>query len=385
MKDLLEKYFDYVVKLRREFHMHPEASLKETWTTDRIERELHDIGIETKRITPTGITGYLRGSEPGKTIALRADIDALDLEELNDVSYKSQCSGFMHGCGHDGHTSSLLCAARVLKEMQDQIKGTVKFVFQPAEELGLGAKQMIENGVLDDVDAIFGIHIWNDLPVGKINIEEGPRMAAGSHFKCSVTGKGGHGALPNQGVDALVCASAMVLNLQTIISREVSPLAPAVVTIGKLVSGSRFNILAETAYFEGTTRCYDDEVNQHIQDALKRIIDETAKSYRATAELEYNQVVVATINDKEMAEIGQTAAKDLFGDCLVEMEKQTGGEDFSFYGRKVPAAFAFVGSKNEAKIEYHPHHHPKFDIDEDALKYTAGLYANYALTFLSAK
>lgn len=384
MKDLLKKYKEEAVELRRRFHAHPEPSLSEHWTTDQIEEDLKKLGIETHRITPTGLVAYIRGKEGGKTIALRADIDALELQELSTHDYASKEKGLMHACGHDAHAAGLLYAARILNDKKDEFTGQVKLIFQPAEEVALGAKQMIDAGALDDVDAIFGIHVWNDLEVGTINLEKGPRMASASHFKVKITGKGGHGALPNQGVDALVCASAMVMNLQTIVSREIHPLEPAVVTVGMLRSGTRFNILAEEAYFEGTARCFNDDVNKHIEEAVKRIAEDTAKSYRATAEVDYQTLIVPTINDDKMAEIGRRAAVKLFGEeVLVPQEPNTGGEDFSYYCQKVPGAFAFVGTSNPKKLDMHPHHHPKFDIDEDGLTYSAGLYAQVALEYLS--
>ena len=384
MKELLKKYKDEAVALRRKFHRNPEPSLSEHWTTDQIEQDLQALGIETHRITPTGLVGYIRGKEGGKTIALRADIDALELQELSTHDYVSEKDGLMHACGHDAHIAGLLYAARVLQDKKDSFTGSVKLLFQPAEEVARGAVLMIEAGALDDVDAVFGIHVWNDIPVGKINLEKGPRMAAASHFTVKITGKGGHGALPNQGVDALVCASATIMNLQTIVAREIHPLEPAVVTVGMLRSGSRFNILAEEAYFEGTARCFSEEVNAHIEEAIKRVAEETAKSYRATAEVDYQSLIKPTINDDNMAEIGQRAARKLFGDdVLVPQEPNTGGEDFSYFSQQVPGAFAFVGTSNPEKGIIHPHHHPKFDVDEDALEYSAGLYAAVALEYLN--
>ncbi len=384
IKELAKEYKPYAIKMRREFHMHPEPSMKEVRTSDRIIEELESMGIPCKKAAGTGVIGIIDGKGPGKTIALRGDIDALDLQEMNDVPYKSQNPGFMHGCGHDGHAAGLLTAAKILKKESDKFNGRVKLLFQPGEEVAKGAKKLIEEGALDDVDGIFGIHLWNDCPVGKVSVEAGPRMASAGLFKVYVTGKGGHGSMPHQGIDAVVVGSAIVSNLQSLVSREISPLNPAVLSVGIFNAGSRFNVLAGEAYLEGTTRCFDYDLNDAFEPMMRRVVEKTAESYRAKAVLDYEQLIVPTINTPEMSAIGEQAVDELLGkDGLILYEKTTGGEDFAFYLQKVPGAFAFVGSRNEDKIPLYPHHHPKFDIDEDALEVAAGLYAQYAVDFLS--
>lgn len=384
IKELAKKYKPYAIKMRREFHMHPEPSMKEVRTSDRIMEELEAMGIPCQKAAGTGVVGIIEGKGPGKTIALRGDIDALDLQETNEVPYKSQNPGFMHGCGHDGHAAGLLTAAKILKEKSDSFNGRVKLLFQPGEEIAQGAKQLIEEGVLEDVDGIFGLHLWNDCPVGKVSIEAGPRMASAGLFKIYVTGKGGHGSMPQQGVDAVVVGSAIVSNLQSLVSREISPLDPAVISIGIFNAGTRFNVLAGEAYLEGTTRCFNMDVNNSFETMMRRVIEKTAETFRAEAVLDYEQMIVPTINDPKMSAIGEKAVEKLLGkEGLVLYEKTTGGEDFAFYLKNVAGAFAFVGTKNEEKIPLYPHHHPKFDIDEDALEVAAGLYAQYAVDFLS--
>lgn len=384
IKELVHSHKDYAIQMRREFHMNPEPSMKEYRTSDRIMEELNAMGIECRKAAGTGVIGIIKGNGAGKTIALRADIDALDLQETNDVTYKSLNDGFMHGCGHDGHAAGLLTAAKVLKEVSDSFKGQVKLIFQPGEETAKGAKKLIEEGELKDIDGIFGIHLWNDAPVGKISIEAGPRMASAGIFKVYVTGKGGHGSMPHQGVDAVMVGAAIVNSLQSLVSREISPLDPAVLTIGIFNAGTRFNVLAGEAYLEGTTRCFSMEVNDAFEGMMRRVIDNTAAAYRATAILDYEQLVVPTINAPEMSAIGERAVETLMGkEALITYEKTTGGEDFSYYLKEVPGAFAFVGTKNVDKIPNFPHHHPKFDIDEDALEVAAGLYAQYAITYLN--
>jgi len=384
IKELAKEYKAYAIKIRREFHMHPEPSMKEIRTSDRIMEELNAMGIECRKAAGTGVVGIINGKGPGKTIALRADIDALDLEETNEVEYKSQNPGFMHGCGHDAHAAGLLTAAKIIKEMADTFDGKVKLLFQPGEEVAKGAKQLIEEGQLEDVDGIFGMHLWNDLPVGQVSVEAGPRMASAGIFKVNIIGKGGHGSMPHQGVDAVVVGAATVTNLQSLVAREISPLDPAVVTVGIFNSGTRFNVLAGEAYLEGTTRCFSMDVNDSFESMIRRVVEKTAESYRAKALLEYSELVLPTINNAHMSAIGEKAVEKLFGqESLVKYEKTTGGEDFSFYLKEVPGAFAFVGTKNEEKIPLYPHHHSKFDIDEDALEVSAALYAQYAIDYLN--
>lgn len=384
VKDLAEKYKDYSIQMRREFHMNPEASMKEYRTQKRVMEELNAMGIECVAVAGTGVLGTINGAKSGKTVALRADMDALELKEENDVVYKSQNEGIMHGCGHDGHTAGLLTAAKILNEMKSEFNGTVKLFFQPGEENAKGALAMIDAGVMEGVDGLFGIHLWNDCEVGKVSVEEGPRMASAGIFKIYVTGKGGHGSMPHQGVDAVVVGSAIIMNLQTVVSREINPLDPAVLSVGIFNSGTRFNVMAGEAYLEGTTRCFSMDVNDAFEGQIRRIAENTAKAYRAEAVLDYKQLVIPTINDKELSELAQKAVISLNGEeANIKFEKTTGGEDFSFYSKYAPTCFAFVGCKNTDKIPYYPHHHSKFDIDEDALSIASALYTQFALNFLA--
>lgn len=383
MKDMLDKYLEYGISLRREFHEHPESSLHESWTSERIEQELTALGIEHQRITETGVIGTIKGNGEGKRIALRADIDALALQTELTTDYASKRDGFMHACGHDAHVAGLLYAAKILTELKDQFPGEIRLIFQPAEENGQGAKLMMKAGVMEGVDSIFGIHVWNDLEVGKINIEAGPRMASAGLFDLTITGKGGHGALPHQTNDAVVIASSIVQELQTVVSREIDPLQPAVVTVGSFHSGTTHNVISGQATLQGTTRAFDMNVMEQIHQAILRISKKTAEAHQGTAELKYHVSVIPNVNEEGFTKLAQDSAKKLFGDVLVPMEKVMGGEDFAYYGEFAPAVFAFVGTKNLAKLENFPHHHPKFDIDDDALKYSAGLFVQVALDYLS--
>ncbi|MCR3955708.1 MAG: M20 family metallopeptidase [Gudongella sp.] len=385
VRELVDKYRDYSISMRREFHMNPEPSMKEYNTQKRVMEELGKMGIPAEKCGGTGVVGLIKGKGEGKTIALRADMDALEVTELNEVDYKSQVEGVMHACGHDAHTAGLLTAAKVLNDMKDEFDGTVKLLFQPGEEVAQGALAMIKDGAMDGVDGIMGIHIWNDVETGKISVEAGPRMASAAMFKVYVEGKGGHGSMPHQTVDAALVASAIVMNLQSIASRETNPLDPAVVSVGMIKSGTRWNVISGDAYMEGTTRCFSMEINNAFEGMIRRVVENTAEAYRAKARVEYTQMTIPTINEENMSKLAAETVKKLRGeDTLVKFEKTTGGEDFAFFSEYAPSIFAFVGSKNEEKHEYHPHHHPKFNIDEDALGRAAEFYAQFALDFLNS-
>lgn len=384
VKRLANDYKQYVIDLRREFHKYPEPSLKEYRTSKRVKEELDKMNIPYVSVGETGVVGIIEGLQPGKTIALRSDMDALEVQEQNDVEYKSVNDGYMHGCGHDGHTAILLGAAKILSEMKGQIKGKVKLLFQPAEELAQGAKILVDNGVMDDVDEVFGAHLWSLLPCGQISVDPGPRMAATDIFKIRVKGKGGHGSSPQVGIDAVVIASAIVMNIQTLVSREINPLDSAVVSIGILNAGTRFNVIADEAYLEGGTRCFNHELRQALPGMIERVIKNTAVTYRGEAELEYIWGTPPNINDEKSSARAAKSIEKLYGcQAVAKFEKVTGGEDFAFYLEKAPGVFAFVGCGNPAKQADFAHHHPRFNIDEDSLEYGTALYAQYALDYLS--
>lgn len=384
VRNLAREYKEYVINLRREFHMYPEASWQEIRTSGRIKEELTKMGIPFKEMAKTGVMAIIKGKHEGKTVALRADMDALQVKELNEVSYCSKNHGIMHACGHDGHTAMLLGAAKILNGMKDDIKGTVRLLFQPAEEMAQGAQAMVDEGCMEGVDEVFGIHLWSDLEYGKISVEAGPRMASADMFKIKVKGKGGHGSLPHQGIDAVVAASSIVMDLQSVVSREISPLEAAVVSVGVFNSGTRFNVISSEAVLEGTTRCFNPEIREKFPKIMERIIKNTAASYRADAILEYTFGTPPTINDEPSSERAAKAVEKLCGSQAVSlMEKVTGGEDFAVYLKKAPGIIAFVGVRNEDKGCNYPQHHERFNIDEDALEMGAALYAQYAIDFLN--
>ena len=378
-------YKDYVVEMRRHFHMNPELSLEEYETTEFVAKELDKIGVPYERLTKTGLIATIQGKSSGKTVALRSDMDALNVTQKNDVSYKSKNEGKMHACGHDAHTAILLGAAQILNDMKDTFQGTVNLVFQPAEEVAAGAKDLMAAGDwYSKVDNFFGAHVWSGLESGKVSVEAGQRMAAADLFKIKVTGKSGHGSMPHQTVDSVVVASAIVLNLQTLVSREYSPLDALVITVGSIHSGNRFNVIAGSAELEGTVRYFTREIAGTIEDSMRRVIESTAAMYRCEATLEYSYVTPPLINEESSSAIAYEAALKTHGaENISKLEKTTGGEDFAYYLKDKPGCFAFIGTKNVEKKTDVAHHNENFDIDEDALIAGSALYAEYAMTYLS--
>ncbi len=359
---IAEELRNEVISLRRKIHMYPELGFEEYRTSQLVEDYLHDIGIKTWRIGKTGVVGEIDNGGY-KRVALRADMDALPIQEENDVPYKSQVPGVMHACGHDAHTAMLLVAARVLSSTD--FEGKLRFIFQPAEEGLNGALTMVEGGAIDGVDSILGVHVWADLPTGTFAIEPGPVMASVDRFKVRVHGHGGHGASPHETNDPVVCASSIIVALQTIVSRNVDPLKSAVVTVGKIQGGTAFNIIPETVEFEGTVRSFEDETHLLVQRRIEEITKSVAMAHGCSAELDYKIINHATVNDGDLAAMGVRVASKIAR--VVEDEKNMGGEDFSEYASRIPGLFAFLGVRNESKGIVHPHHSPRFDLDEEAL------------------
>jgi len=385
IKKAIKENSDEMISIRRKLHSEPELSWEEFQTSQFVYDYLTELGIEARKMEPTGVVAELKGGKEGKTVALRADMDALSVEELNtDLAYKSKELGKMHACGHDVHTAMLLTAAKSLVSIKDEISGNVRFIFQPAEEVATGAKAMVEQGAVKDVDNVFGIHIWSQSETGKIACNSGPAFASADIFKIHFKGQGGHGAMPQDCIDAAIIASSFVMNVQSVVSRTVDPQKSAVVTIGKMVVGTRFNIIAENADIEGTVRCFDPATRDHIEKQLKIYADHTAAIYGGTAEVEYIRGTQAVINGEESAQLVQEVAIEAFGGNSLYVEKPTmGGEDFSFYLDEVPGSFALVGSGNVEKDTQWAHHHGKFNVDEDAMIVGAELYAQYAWSFLT--
>ena len=388
-RELAEKTESYIIDRRRYYHQHPELSEQEKNTTAAIVKDLQAMGLEVKTyecVNAYGCTADIVGAQPGKTVALRADIDALPVSEETGLEFASENVGCMHACGHDCHISMLLGAAKMLAENKDKLKGTVRLIFQPAEETGFGAPAFIKAGVLDGVDAIYGAHIWNSLAAPYVNIEGGNRMASTAEFHVEIEGMSSHGSAPEDGIDAIVAMSAIILNLQTFVSRNNSPLNPLVVSVGKVEAGSRWNVIAGKAKFEGTVRTFSKDMLEEAPRVISRIVENTAAAYGATAKLtDFRWMVVPVINDHEdLVKIGQDAVKKLYGEeGLAPMQTLMGGEDFSFYMQKVPGVFGFIGSNNPETGKIYPNHHEKYDVDEEVLKRGAAVYAQFAHDFLA--
>ena len=388
IKETAQKYSDYVVEMRRQFHQNPEVSAKEYETSKVIMAELDKIGVPYVQCGfETGVLATIKGAKPGKTILIRGDMDALTVTEDNDLPFKSKNEGVMHACGHDGHTAMMLTAAHILNDIKDELPGTVKLAFQPAEEIGTGANAMIEKGAMEGVDGVFGIHLWSGVASGKANVQAGPRMAAADMFEIWVQGKGGHGAEPDKAIDAVTCSTAIVNSLQTLVSREFRPIDPAVCTVGVMNVGSRWNVIADNGYIAGTTRCFSYEVYDEFPERMERIIKGICDAYRCTYKFKYTKLLGPTVNHPEMAALAQESIKKIFGeDGNAEFEPTTGGEDFTFFIQNAPdqmGAIGFVGVANEETDSCWPHHSPKFKLDESAFLNGACLYCQVAVDFNS--
>ncbi len=376
-----------LVEWRRRLHQKPELGFQEQITAEFISQKLQAWQIPHQtEIAQTGIVATIAGKSPGKVLAIRADMDALPIKEANEVPYRSQHEGKMHACGHDGHTAIALATAYYLSQHQNDFSGTVKIIFQPAEESPGGAKPMIEEGVLQNpnVDAIIGLHLWNNLPLGTVGVRAGALMAAVECFRVSILGKGGHGAMPDQTVDSIVVASQIVNALQTIVSRNVKPLDSAVVTVGELHAGTALNVIADTARMSGTIRYFNPELETLIGKRLEAIIAGVCQMHGATYELNHWRLYPPTINDKAIAELVRSVAVEVVETPVgVVPECQTmGGEDMSFFLQQVPGCYFFLGSANPEKGLAYPHHHPRFDFDETALSMGVEIFVRCVEKFL---
>lgn len=363
-----------LVEWRRRLHQKPELGFQEKLTAEFVSLKLQEWGIEHQTgIAQTGIVATIKGekSPSPRTLAIRADMDALPIQELNEVPYCSQHDGVMHACGHDGHTAIALGTAYYLQQHRQDFAGTVKIIFQPAEEGPGGAKPMIESGVLKnpDVDAIIGLHLWNNLPLGTVGVRSGELMAAVEIFDCKIFGKGGHGAIPHQTVDSVVVAAQIVTALQTIVARNVNPLDSAVVTVGSLHAGTTHNVIADTATMKGTIRYFNPAFQGFFSQRIEQIIAGICQSHGAKYDFKYTEVYPPVINDATIAELVRSQAEEVIETPIgIVPECQTmGGEDMSFFLQEVPGCYFFLGSANPEKDLAYPHHHPRFDFDETAL------------------
>ncbi len=376
--DKIDAHFDEMVAIRRHLHMHPELSFQEKETANYIIEYYQKLGVPVEpNISGYGLIARIKGSKPGKRIALRADFDALPIQDEKDVPYKSKVDGVMHACGHDGHTATLLIIGKLLWEMRDVLAGEYVLIHQHAEEADPGgAIGMIQAGALNGVDAIFGTHLSSNHPTGMIGYRVGPLMAAVDSFELKIQGKGGHGAHPHQTKDAIVIGSQLVMNLQQLVARRVAPTESAVLTVGSFVASNADNIIADTAYLNGTIRTFDKEVRETMEREFKRVVHGTEIAQDCTIKLDYRKGYPAIVNHEKETLFVRDIAQDICD--VVEIPATMGGEDFAYYLEEKPGTFFFTGA---APVEYAPHHHPKFDIDEKGMLVAAKVMLSAALEY----
>ena len=367
---------EYMVSLRRHFHQHPEKSMEERETTAFIMAQLNEIGIPHRKLSPSGVVAEIAGGRPGKTVALRADMDALTIQEETGLPFASEAEGLMHACGHDLHMAGLLGAAKLLWQERQSLGGNVRLIFQPGEEVGKGAKAVIEQGGMEGVDMVFGMHNMPSLIAGTVAGSVGPVFSAADYFKITIQGKAGHGATPEDAIDATVAASALVMNLQPLVSREISSLESLVITVGQLHSGTRFNIISGEAVLEGTVRSFDPTIHDMVPVAMEWVVEGIARAYRVEAKLEYDKVAKACVNEEGFTDLCLKSAGKV---AQVAPEgRQMIAEDFSEYMQLCPGAFFLYGSGCE-----YPLHSDHFAGDEQALITACAMYAQVAVDALS--
>jgi amidohydrolase len=385
--DLTEQVRDDVIAWRRHLHQNPELSFHEEQTSRFVQETLESVpGLDVSRPTRTSVMARLRGTRPGPVLAIRADMDALPIQEENDFEFRSAHSGVMHACGHDTHTAMLLGTAKVLAGLREQLPGEVRFLFQHAEELFPGgADEMIEAGVMDGVDVVIGAHIWSPLEVGKIGIVYGPAMAAPDTFWITIRGKGGHAALPHQTVDPIVTGAQLVSSLQHIVSRSSDPLSTVVVSVTKFVGGTTHNVIPGSVEMQGTVRTFDPAVRKEIPELMERHVRGVTDANGATYEFKYQHGYRVVVNEPRITSVVENCVREVLGDSGVDMMKPNmGGEDFSAFQEKAPGCFFFIGGGNADKGIVYPHHHPRFTVDEDALNVGVQVFVRAASRLLSS-
>jgi len=380
-----------MVATRRDLHAHPEVGFEEVRTSALVAERLRALGLEPRTgVGRTGVLARVTGGRPGRTVLLRADMDALPIQEENEVPYRSQNPGRMHACGHDCHTSILLGVAKRLVAEARDLPGSVVLCFQPAEELGGpkgGAEAMIQDGALEwaKADAAFGLHVWQDLPLGLVGVTAGPWMAAVDEFTVTFRGKGAHAAMPQAGRDPVVALAHAVTALQTLVSRNADPLKELVVSVTQLRAGSAFNIIPETAWMNGTVRVFDRDLWARAPREFERVVRGVAAALDCEAEILYERGNKPTYNDPAMCEYARAAAVSVVGEANLRTDVRTmGGEDFSTFLERVPGAFIAIGSRNEARGLTFDHHHPRFDVDEQSLRIGAEVLLETARRFLAS-
>ena len=374
---------DDTIATRRDFHQHPEIAFEEVRTAGIIADKLRDLGLDPREgVGKTGVVATLDTGKPGKTVLLRADIDALPVPEEKDVPYRSQTGGKMHACGHDGHTAVLLSTAKILTDMKDELSGKLVFVFQPAEEIVRGAAAMLEDGALKDItpDASIGLHLSSMNPTGTVGVRSGPAMAAADSFRFVIKGKGGHAAMPHQTIDPVVAASSIVMNLQALVSRETDPVDQSVISVTSISGGTAFNIIPEAVELKGTLRTFDAGTRARLTERVKEVVQGISTTLRCELETEWISGSPAVVNDDAMTRRFRRVASEVT--TVVDMPQIMGGDDMALWLNEAPGCYFFVGAANPDKGSDFPHHHPKFDIDEDALPLAVELLTKGAVDYL---
>ena len=387
LKSDIDELVPDMIATRRDLHEHPELAFEEVRTSGIVAGRLRALGLEVRTgVAKTGVVGTLKGGKPGaKTLAIRADMDALPIHELNEIDYRSTVDGKMHACGHDGHTSILLAVADILSKRREELAGNVKFVFQPAEEVIGGAEPMVKEGALEGVDNIIGLHLFSSYPMGRVGVRSGPTFASADKFVLKIQGKGGHAAMPEAAVDPIVVAAYIITALQTLISRETSPFSPAVITIGKIEAGSAFNIIPEVAELQGTMRAYSTEHREKLIRRISELARSIAAAMNASCEASFFDGCPPCVNDPAMTERVRQAAEATVGASSVDTGSEvmtTGSDDMGYFLQTVPGCYFIVGAANPEKGAKYPHHHPRFNVDEDAMPIAAEVLARTALDYL---
>lgn len=383
---LLENNFEEMVAIRRYLHERPELSFQEIHTPAYIAKFHRELGLEVREhVGERGVVATLKGGKPGKTVALRADFDALAIQELNDLPYKSKNEGVMHACGHDGHTATLLILAKALTAMREELKGNVVFIHQHAEELSPGgAKAMIEDGCLEGVDVIFGTHLWAPTPLGDVLVRDGAIMAAVDDFNILIQGRGGHGAEPHHAVDAVVIGANFVTQLQSLVARRIDPLKSAVISVGHFEAINPFNVIADTVKMRGTVRTFDEEVRSQIEKDIKLLLETTCTGAYASFSYEYFRGYPPVVNHKQETEFVAEIARNIQGvENVITCPPFMIGEDFAYYMQHVPGTFFFTGAKNPTWEIAYPHHHARFNFDERAMLIAAKVLGEATIKYLS--
>lgn len=380
--DTPETVREQVVAWRRHLHQRPELSFHETNTSQFVAETLTSLGgLEITRPTATSVVARLIGGGPGPVLAIRADIDALPIQEANGHNFVSRNEGVMHACGHDGHTAMLLGAVKILLGRRAEIRGEVRFLFQHAEELYPGgASEMVSAGVLDGVDQVIGAHLWLSLPFGQVGVRQGPLMAALNTFRITIQGAGGHAAIPQQTVDPIAIAAQVVTNLQHVVARNVDPLASAVISVTQISGGTTTNVIPGSVEMAGTVRTFDPALRARIPELMERVIAGVTAAHGATYRWDFEPGYAAVINDAAASDLVRRAVVRALGpEVLVDATPTMGAEDFSAYQQRVPGAFFFIGARNDERGIVHPHHHERFDLDERALDSGTRIFVEAAL------